>query len=269
LLTIEAIPVRRNIAFMLTGAAIWGILQGDRFIPKRGGLDLNLAHFNLTGENLAPRNDSTPHLEVASPSKEAYKRQLAQRLLQGIGDGEGRKILAFCAKAPEATRAGGADAHLRELFSANAGAADRHVKRHFRHIPASPERILDAPDIIDDYYLNLLDWSSNNEVAVALGSAVYLWNAASGEVQQLMQAPADSDDYITSVAWAGDGKHVAIGTSAAEVQIWDAASQRQVRLPTLPALSPSLALHWGLSALHAVAKPHSHREHAPPPAQCR
>jgi cell division cycle protein 20 (cofactor of APC complex) len=90
----------------------------------------------------------------------------------------------------------------------------------------------DAPDIIDDYYLNLLDWSSNNEVAVALGSAVYLWNAASGEVQQLMQAPADTDDYITSVAWASDGKHVAIGTSAAEVQIWDAAGQRQVCTPS-------------------------------------
>jgi cell division cycle protein 20 (cofactor of APC complex) len=31
------------------------------------------------------------------------------------------------------------------------------------------------------------------------------------------------------VSWASDGKHVAIGTSAAEVQIWDAAGARQVR----------------------------------------
>ena len=28
----------------------------------------------------------------------------------------------------------------------------------------APERILDAPDITDDYYLNLLDWSSTNTV---------------------------------------------------------------------------------------------------------
>ncbi len=28
----------------------------------------------------------------------------------------------------------------------------------------APERILDAPDITDDYYLNLLDWSSLNTV---------------------------------------------------------------------------------------------------------
>lgn len=39
----------------------------------------------------------------------------------------------------------------------------------------------------------------------------------------------DEDDYVTSVAWAADGKHVAVGTSGAAVQIWDAARGRQVR----------------------------------------
>ena len=43
-----------------------------------------------------------------------------------------------------------------------------------------PERILDAPDIVNDYYLNLLDWSTNNLLAVALGAHVYLWNAENG-----------------------------------------------------------------------------------------
>lgn len=50
-----------------------------------------------------------------------------------------------------------------------------------------PRQILDAPDLIDDYYLNSLDWSSTNMVSVALGNTVYLWNAASGEIAQLMQ----------------------------------------------------------------------------------
>jgi hypothetical protein len=36
-------------------------------------------------------------------------------------------------------------------------------------IPLIPERILDAPNLIDDYYLNLLDWSSTNILAVSLG----------------------------------------------------------------------------------------------------
>jgi hypothetical protein len=45
----------------------------------------------------------------------------------------------------------------------------------------SPDKIPDAPDLVDDYDLNLLDWSANNTVAIALGSSVYLWNAATGK----------------------------------------------------------------------------------------
>ena len=38
-----------------------------------------------------------------------------------------------------------------------------------RQISALPERILDAPDLVDDYYLNLLDWSKScNKLAVSL-----------------------------------------------------------------------------------------------------
>lgn len=51
------------------------------------------------------------------------------------------------------------------------------VKSNNRYIPQAPDRILDAPDIIDDYYLNLMDWSGNNILAAALGAHVYLWNA--------------------------------------------------------------------------------------------
>ncbi len=34
---------------------------------------------------------------------------------------------------------------------------------------------------------------------------------------------------MTSVAWAADGKHVAVGTASAQVQIWDAARGKQIR----------------------------------------
>ena len=35
----------------------------------------------------------------------------------------------------------------------------------------APSRVLDAPDLLDDYYLNLTSWGANNCVAVALGPA--------------------------------------------------------------------------------------------------
>ena len=72
-----------------------------------------------------------------------------------------------------------------------------------RVICPTAEKILDAPDMVDDYYLNLLDWTYTDLIAVALNTKVYLWNATSGDVQQLQM---ENDEVpITSVNWAGDG----------------------------------------------------------------
>jgi hypothetical protein len=38
-----------------------------------------------------------------------------------------------------------------------------------KNINLSPEKILDAPDLKDDYYLNLLDWSSRGLLSIGLG----------------------------------------------------------------------------------------------------
>lgn len=43
-------------------------------------------------------------------------------------------------------------------------------------------QVLDAPSLQDDFYLNLVDWSSQNTLAVGLGTCVYLWNASTSKV---------------------------------------------------------------------------------------
>ena len=52
---------------------------------------------------------------------------------------------------------------------------------------------MDAPNFLDDYYLNLLDWSSTNILAVGLSDAVYTWNAETGNIDMLMEAPEDRE----------------------------------------------------------------------------
>jgi len=44
---------------------------------------------------------------------------------------------------------------------------------------------LDAPELSDDFYLNLVDWSASNVLAVALGSKVFIWNACTSTVSEL------------------------------------------------------------------------------------
>ena len=54
-----------------------------------------------------------------------------------------------------------------------------------RKISKKPYKILDAPNLQDDFYLNLLDWSDNNQIAVALDSALFMWSGCSSEVTKL------------------------------------------------------------------------------------
>ncbi|KAJ2784801.1 substrate-specific activator of APC-dependent proteolysis [Coemansia javaensis] len=97
-----------------------------------------------------------------------------------------------------------------------------------RRIPRDPVKVLDAPGIRDDYYLNLIDWSSSNRIAVALDHEVYVWDARSGQTNRLCEAGTDGD-CVTSVGWAENGRHLAIGLHSGAVQIWDVNHERRVR----------------------------------------
>lgn len=227
--------------------------------------DLDNSNNSSSSNNINSSNISSPtsknNIEVVSPSKEEYKRRLARGLLDANGENNAAdnnmnggkkpaKILAFKNKAP--SMADGYDnASLTHLYSGYNGPKP-NAHKQFRPIPTAPERILDAPELLDDYYLNLLDWSADNIVAVALASTVYLWNAGSGDIQQLMQC-SNEDDYISSVSWAADGKHIAIGTSNAEAQIWDVTASRQVR--SLKGHSARVsALAWNNATLSTGAR---------------
>jgi len=108
--------------------------------------------------------------------------------------------------------------------SFNASSVRSSQKKPSHPIPTSAERILDAPSLVDDYYLNTIDWGRNNRLAIGLGGSVFLWDATDGSVQQLLELSSETD-YISSVSWAGNGKYLAIGTSDAAIQVTDSASK--------------------------------------------
>jgi len=51
----------------------------------------------------------------------------------------------------------------------------------------------------DDFYLNLVDWSSQNVLGVGLGSCVYLWSAMTSSVNLLCDLGVN--DSVTSISW--------------------------------------------------------------------
>lgn len=125
-----------------------------------------------------------------------------------------------------------------------------------RKISKTPFKILDAPALQDDFYLNLVDWSAANVLAVGLGACVYLWSACTSKVTKLCDLGAS--DCVTSVAWnqrvrmhsesttsqmlsSGSlthcsfdcgrvqGSHISVGTNSGEVQVWEVATSTKVR----------------------------------------
>ena len=104
-----------------------------------------------------------------------------------------RRILSFRAAPPPASHA---TSHLdaqRNYLLHSSGAASRGTTTtgpgangtKKRAPPYIPDRVLDAPGFADDYYLNLIDWSCANRVAIGLGDLGYVWDAESGGVTAL------------------------------------------------------------------------------------
>ncbi|KAK3940704.1 quinon protein alcohol dehydrogenase-like superfamily [Diplogelasinospora grovesii] len=102
-------------------------------------------------------------------------------------------------------------------------------RRQPRSVSKVPYKVLDAPELADDFYLNLVDWGSANVLGVGLGSSVYMWNAQTSKVNKLCTL---EDDTVTSVSWIQKGTHIAIGTGRGLVQIWDAEKTRRLRTMT-------------------------------------
>lgn len=113
-------------------------------------------------------------------------------------------------------------------ISSNSQKLLRSPRKAVRKIPKSPFKVLDAPDLQDDFYLNLVDWSSSNVLSVGLGSCVYLWSAHTSQVTRLCDLASDGDT-VNSVAWNEKGQYVAVGTSKGHVQIWDSVASKRVR----------------------------------------
>ena len=95
-----------------------------------------------------------------------------------------------------------------------------------RRINKNPCKVLDAPALTDDFYLNLIDWSNENQLAVGLGNCIYLWNAVTSKVTRLCEL---SNDLITSVCWSNNGPTLSIGCNKGDVLVWDVNYEKQIR----------------------------------------
>jgi cell division cycle protein 20 (cofactor of APC complex) len=166
------------------------------------------------------------------------------RLAEAVGIHLDRRILGYHEPpppAPDKTLAQQRE-FVRPLYARPAiQSSASHTANKSRRFPTQPERVLDAPGMVDDFYLNLLSWSCLNTVAVALEANTYLWRADTGVVDQISETQEDS--YVASVQFSNDGMFLGIGAGNGEVELWDVETKRRLR--TMPGHQGQVAaLTW-------------------------
>lgn len=209
---------------------------GDRFITSRSAMNLKVSQYNLSKEN-----DSST---ISGNTQRQVTGSLSESLFSTSSVDE-CKILACRTKAPEPKA--GYENRLSVLYSQNLA---QKVQKPSRHIPTVANRILDAPDMLDDYYLNLLDWSKSNKLAIALGSAVYIWSAESGDIVSLYDEPGIN---ITSLSWSVGGQYLSICNDDCNVQLWDVSASKRIRIMAGHTSRVS-ALSWNDSILSSAGR---------------
>ena len=190
-------------------------LQLDRFIANRQNTNYEAVHAELVQEieTYNKRRRSPTSFEIVAPKirriVDVFEPPLSSpssshALYRGLPEGSEHLI--------------------------NTHSSSIRKKIHMRTLSTRPFRVLDAPDLVDDYYLNLLTWSQNNIIAIALQGSVYLWNANTLKTDILMSLPDGDGGFITSVQWSTRDPHIlAVGTNTGHIQLWDSEANNIIR----------------------------------------
>ncbi|KAI6653833.1 Cell division cycle protein 20-like [Oopsacas minuta] len=193
--------------------------RGCRYIPNRCQLDPEFAAFQLSSSEDEPERDENATNILNPDSTRILSFQPVKNL-----------------KPEEQT-----NRHDAIYSQSTSEIARQNRAKLNRHIPTHSDKILDAPGVKNDFYLNCLDWNQNNFIAISLADEVYLWNAATSKVDRLNSHV--SSPYISSVKWSSLSSYLAVGTSSAKVELWDVS--RQVRLRVMDGHSSRVgALAW-------------------------
>lgn len=212
----------------------------DRYIPNRVASNMevsyHLLHNGCSDSNLKDLKDMANANDNTCNMVDNIKRKLIIDSCNGIQ--EKAKILQLHNKNLTDMEQSAFMESIKIFYNSSLVNSGKKIQQP-RAVCPNPERILDAPEFKDDYYLNLLDWSINNNLAVALNRDMYIWNATSGEITELFSMDDDDENesthsphYISASAWLPYNHQqevLAIGKSNHNVELWDVNTQTLMR----------------------------------------
>ncbi|XP_008328545.1 fizzy-related protein homolog isoform X2 [Cynoglossus semilaevis] len=205
---------------------------GDRFIPTRAGANWDISfHWNKENEKVTHSDASPGNVKDGLTYTALLKNELLGAGIENVQEPQTPKRSLFSysphTKRPSLETCANISPYSLSTVSNTSHTLLGAPRRPTRKVSESPFKVLDASGLQDDFYLNLVDWSSLNVLGVGLGSCVYMWSAYTSQVVKLCDLSPEGDS-VTSVAWTERGDLMAVGTHRGYVQIWDAATGKKI-----------------------------------------
>ena len=95
-----------------------------------------------------------------------------------------------------------------------------------KKIPKTSYKVLDSPNIKDDFYLHLIDWSSTDGLAVGLDKSLYVWEGKTSKVKLI--TTLSENDSFSSVSWLKNGDKLVTGTNNGLLSVWDIPRNKKI-----------------------------------------
>uniref|UniRef100_A0ACB8F0Y0 Uncharacterized protein n=1 Tax=Sphaerodactylus townsendi TaxID=933632 RepID=A0ACB8F0Y0_9SAUR len=175
--------------------------HGDRFIPSRAGANWSISFHRINENEKSPSQNRKAKDATSDNGKDglAYSALLKNELL-GAGiekvqdpqtedrrlqpsTPEKKSLFTYSLTTKRSSPDDGNEVSPYSLspVSNKSQKLLRSPRKPTRKISKIPFKVLDAPELQDDFYLNLVDWSSLNVLSVGLGTCVYLWSACTSQ----------------------------------------------------------------------------------------
>lgn len=110
-------------------------------------------------------------------------------------------------------------------------------------IHLNPQKTLSGDGIMDNRYLNIVDWSEKNFVAAALGNVVFCQDHVTGISYPLVEYERDHPPLC--VSFYNEGRNIAVGLPNGKIDLFDVEYQKSIGFRGMEDWDGVLSLGWG------------------------
>ncbi|KAK3493213.1 WD40-repeat-containing domain protein [Neurospora crassa] len=252
-------PVNTNASYrqdrLFSLGSIWAV--GGLVPPAETAVNNGRGHLMRSGTNARFFRTSFPTIK---PRAEEELEKHEARLATALGIDRAARVLDvhIIPHQTESKEKRSNKSHTQwngtEWVKEGSSPKQQKKKQENRSLPTAPFKVLDAPNLRDDFYCSILSYSATcRTLAVGLGDLLYGWSESRGV--RLLNAGTQDDCHLTSVAFSSADGHKAIlayGRSNKTLGLMsllddaDPATSRAAPIPRFEVLHPSpiACLSW-------------------------